>query len=421
MKIPYLSSIGKNDAGTGHGDNNGGSWLPYTIAICSGVVLYTLLNNIPAIGGIFGRLVGTMKPVIIGVAVAYLINPLVVWIEKSLKMQIKSDRFRSWTAVAIAFAVILLFAGVLLYTLIPQLIDSIMQFVDNINSYAAALNELVIELAAIAEQHNIELDNLVNTSSNFVSDAVQLLTSYAGKMVGRSFSIGGDAFGILIGIILAIYFLLSKRMLLDGLDRLCRLTVKEDRYKSIRRFLSRCNGIVTKFIIDDLVDALIVGVLNFLFMTVMKMPYAVLISVVVGITNLAPTFGPFVGAFIGGFVLLFADPAHTIPFLIFTLILQMCDGYIIKPKLFGDALGVPGVWMVSGIVVGGEMFGVIGILMAVPMVGIITFVYRDYIDRLEAKRKAEAEAAEAEEAKVKAELAAEEKRIEEADGADNCD
>ena len=420
MKIPYFGTIRKNNTGGEH-DDNGGNWLPYTIAICSGVILYTLLNNIPAIGSMIGRLLGTVKPVIMGIVFAYLLNPLVVWIDKALKTNIKNNKIRNWTAIAIAFAVIILFAGVLLYTLIPQLAGSIMQFIDNINSYAEALNQLVNEIAVIAEQHNIDVDSIVDTSNNFVSDAVQLLTGYAGKMVGRSFSLGGDAFGILIGIILAIYFLLSKRMLLDGMDRLCRLTVREERYHGIRHFLARCNNIVTKFIIDDLVDALIVGVLNFLFMTVMKMPYAVLISVVVGITNLAPTFGPFVGAFIGGFVLLFADPAHTIPFLIFTLILQLCDGYIIKPKLFGDALGVPGVWMVSGIVVGGEMFGVIGILMAVPMVGIITFVYRDYINKLEARRKSEAEAAEAEEAKIRAELEAEEKRIEEADGVDNCD
>lgn len=429
MKIPYFGNIRKNNTGGEH-DDKGGSWLPYTIAICSGVILYTLLNNIPAIGGIIGSLIGTFKPVIMGVVFAYLLNPLVAWIDKALKARIKNSRFRNWTAIAIAFALIILFAGVLLYTLIPQLIDSVMQFVNNINSYADALNQLVNEIALIAEQHNIDMDSLVDTSNNFVSDAVSLLTSYAGRMVGRSFSLGGDAFGILIGIILAIYFLLSKRMLLDGMDRLCRLTVREEHYNGIRHFLSRCNNIVTKFIIDDLVDALIVGIANFIFMTLMHMPYAVLISVVVGVTNLAPTFGPFVGAFIGGFVLLFADPAHTIPFLIFTLILQLCDGYIIKPKLFGDALGVPGVWMVSGIVVGGEMFGVIGILLAVPTVGIITFVYRDYIDRLEARRREENEAAEAEAAKLRAELEAakmyeeieaEEGHIADADSADNCD
>ncbi len=124
----------------------------------------------------------------------------------------------------------------------------------------------------------------------------------------------------------------------------------------------------------------------------MHMPYSVLISVVVAVTNLAPTFGPFVGAFIGGFILLLASPGDVIAFEIFTLILQLCDGYIIKPKLFGDTLGVPGVWMVSGIILGGELFGVLGILVAVPVVGIITFVYRDYIALLEYRRKSESDA-----------------------------
>ena len=420
MNFPFFGkkSINPSDGG----DNNGnGSWVPYTIAACSAVVLFSILNNISSIGAAVATIIGTFKPIIIGLAVAYMLNPLAKLMEKLLEPSVKKEKIRNWIAIAISFAAVLLFTGVLLYSLIPQLIDSILQFFNNINNYADTLNSLVHELAVIAESKGIDVNSLVDTSSNFVANAVTMLTAYGGKMVGQSSSLGSDALGILVGFILAIYFLVSKKMLLDGINRLMDLTLKQERCESIRNFLGRCNVIVSRFIIDDLLDALIVGIVNFIFMTVMQMPYSVLISVVVAVTNLAPTFGPFVGGFIGSFVLLFASTGSTIPFIVFTIILQLCDGYVIKPKLFGQTLGVPGIWMVSGIIIGGELFGVLGILMAVPVVGIMTFVYRDYIAGLEAGKKAELEAKQAEKARIKAEMADIEHKMAEDDIADNVD
>ncbi len=379
----------ETDSGEGHG---GGNWVPYTIAICAGVVLYSVINNLPAIGSTIKTIIGIFKPILIGLAIAYLINPLVKLADRGMAPLVKNERVRNWIAITIAYAIVILFMTVLLYSLLPQLFDSMMQFVSNINIYSAAVNELLKNLQASATEHGIDMNQVINTGSGFVTDAVAWLTNNAGTMVGRSVTYGSEAVSLVISFILAIYFLLSKNMLLNGIDKLMRLTLRPERCLVIKKFLGRCNVIVSRFIIDDLLDAIIVGIANFIFMTFMHMPYSVLISVVVAVTNLAPTFGPFVGAFIGGFILLLASPGDVIAFEIFTLILQLCDGYVIKPKLFGDTLGVPGVWMVSGIILGGELFGVLGILVAVPVVGIITFVYRDYIALLEYRRKSESDA-----------------------------
>lgn len=377
------------DTGDGHGSGN---WMPYTIAICAGVVLYSVINNLPAIGTTVRSIIGIFKPILIGLAIAYLINPLVKLTDRGIAPVVKNERVRNWVAITIAYAIVILFLTVLLYSLLPQLFESVMQFVNNINIYSAAVNDLLKGLQASAEEHGIDVNQVINTGSSFVTDAVTWLTNNAGTMVGRSVTYGSEAVSLVISFILAIYFLLSKRMLLGGIDKLMGLTIQPERCVVIKKFLGRCNVIVSRFIIDDLLDALIVGIANFIFMTFMHMPYSVLISVVVAVTNLAPTFGPFVGAFIGGFIMLLASPGDVIAFEIFTLILQLCDGYVIKPKLFGDTLGVPGVWMVTGIILGGELFGVLGILIAVPVVGIITFVYRDYIALLEYRRKSESDA-----------------------------
>ncbi len=402
-------------------ENQGATWVPYTVAICAGVVLYSIINNLPALNAVLKSILGMLKPMLIGIAIAYLINPLVKLIDKGLSSAVRNSRIRNWIAITISYAIVILFMAVLLYALLPQLFESMMQFVNNINTYAIAVNDLFKQLSISAEDRGIDVDSIVKAGNGYVENAVSWLTNNAGTMLGRSVSYGSSAVSLLISFILSIYFLLSKKMLLEGIDRLMGLILKAERCTNIKHFLARCNMIVTRFIVDDLLDALIVGVANFIFMTVMDMPYKVLISVVVAVTNLAPTFGPFVGAFIGGFVLLFASPSHVIPFEIFTLILQLCDGYVLKPKLFGDTLGVPGVWMVSGIVLGGELFGVLGILIAVPTVGIITFVYRDYIALLEERKKKKAELTAETEDRLKAEAAEMEQAVAEQDAADSSD
>lgn len=415
MNFPHFGRNNSTDADSG----GHGGWGPYTIAICSGVVLYSVINNLPAIGSSFRWMLGIFKPILIGLVIAYLINPLVRLIDKGLKPAVKNDRVRNWIAITVAYAIVILFLAVLLYSLLPQLFGSVMQFVNNINTYAVAVNNLLIGLQESAKEKGIDVNQVVNIGSGLVTDAVSWLSNNAGTMVGRSVTFGSEAVSLLISFILAIYFLLSKKMLLGGIDRLMGLTLRPERCMLIKKFLARCNVIVSRFIIDDLLDAFIVGIANFIFMTVLGMPYSALISVVVAVTNLAPTFGPFVGAFIGGFILLLASPGDVIAFEIFTLVLQLCDGYVIKPKLFGDTLGVPGVWMVSGIILGGEIFGVLGILVAVPVVGIITFVYRDYIALLEYRRKNDAaQTSDAEADKLKAEAAEIDEVLSDADSRD---
>ena len=149
-----------------------------------------------------------------------------------------------------------------------------------------------------------------------------------------------------------------------------------------------------RYIASDILDGLFVGCANAVFMIIAGMPYIPLISVVVGVTNLAPTFGPIVGAVIGAFILVLANPWQALWFLIFTLILQTIDGYVVKPKLFGDTLGVPSIWILISIIVFGRMWGVAGILLAIPIAAITDFIYHDYIvQKLESRKKKRAAAA----------------------------
>ena len=155
--------------------------------------------------------------------------------------------------------------------------------------------------------------------------------------------------------------------------------MSRQRYRELRDFAKRSDRILIRYIGGTILDGLIVAFANFIFMMIMQMPYAVLLSLVVGVTNLAPTFGPILGGAIGSLILLLINPWHALWFLIFTIILQTIDGYVIKPRLFGNTLGVAGIWILICIIVGGKAFGVIGILLAIPFAAISDFVYRESI------------------------------------------
>ena len=160
---------------------------------------------------------------------------------------------------------------------------------------------------------------------------------------------------------------------------------------------NRLNAIFSRFIVCELVDALIVGIVNAVFMFATGMPYAVFCSVVVALTNLAPTFGPFVGAFIVAVILLLAKPDAVIIWLVFTLALQLIDGYVIKPRLFGSALNVPPFLVLVFLVVGGKIWGVPGVLLAIPLAAILAYIYSEIVVPWLKDRKRVKDAAQAKE------------------------
>ena len=167
----------------------------------------------------------------------------------------------------------------------------------------------------------------------------------------------------------------------------------DDKLKTTLYFIRRCNFILNRYMVFTLLDAMIIGAINAIAMLVLRMPYVGLISVIVAITNLIPTFGPVIGAVIGGFLLLLVNPIYAVMFIAITVVLQVADGYIIKPKLFGNTLGVSGLLILIAIVTMGNAFGIGGILLAIPVAAIFDFSYREGLLPYLQKRKAEKQAA----------------------------
>ena len=350
-------------------------WYPTAVAICIGVLLYVLLTRFPAICGIISTFIGYFKPVIIGAVIAYIVNPLSGLFEKLFK-GIKKEKVRTALSNVLAFLVVILFLAFSLVILVPQLIQSVELFASNLNGYIDSINQL-LENWGISK-NIFDLDNFISSSETILSTVSQYIIDNIESILSTSANVGKNLFQWGIAFILSIYLLGDKKNLKTGFQRLLRAVFKGSRYDDVSIFLHKCHLICNRYIVFNLIDSLIIGAVNAIFMSICGMQYVGLISFVVALTNLIPTFGPMIGAVISGFFLLLVYPIHALMFIVFTMILQTCDAYVIKPRLFGNSLGVSGLWILIGVIVGGNMFGIIGILLAIPCVAIIDFVYTTY-------------------------------------------
>ncbi len=364
-------------------------WVSYTIATCSAVLLYMILSHLSEIANGFGSFFKFIQPVVTGMIIAYIFNPISKFFEGKIFKKIKNEKTRWGLSVAFSIIIVLTAVILLFVALIPQLAESISYFISNVGGYVDSLQTLLreIENSNAGGIFGADLGKLANIGDKILSAVSDYFTNNVGNVVNTSANIGKSLFDSMIAFILAIYLLTGKERLKNGVAKFLGLIMKEENYKNAGDFFRRCNDIMIRYITFDLIDGILVGIVNFVFMLIAGIPYSVLISVIVGITNLAPTFGPIVGALIGGFILVLVNPLYAISFLIFTIILQTIDGYVLKPRLFGEGLGVSPLMVLIFIILGGRLFGVGGLLIAIPVSAILDFTWRDFIvKKLEEKR-----------------------------------
>lgn len=352
-------------------------WKTYAAAACIAVAFYVLLTHLGAVMGALSRFIGYFKSVILGGVLAYLMNPLAKRYQTSVFRRVRSDATRWTLSVGLATLSVLFLLAALLVTLIPQLADSVRTLADNFDAYSASLLKflegLPLEGTALDPQG---LQSFSETMFETVSDFV---TENATRILKATASVGKGAFTWALALILSVYLLCAKASASAGATRLLRALLRPDRAASVTKFFQRCDKILVNFIVQSLLESAIVGLGNAIFMILCQMQYVGLISVVVAVMNLIPTFGPVIGGAIGAFILLLVNPLHAGIFILFTIGLQFADGYILKPKLFGDSLGVSGLLILVAVIVFGNMFGVIGVLLSIPSAAILNFLYHDYL------------------------------------------
>ena len=345
-------------------------WVAYTIATCSAVVLFSILTHLDVIGRALHGMGAFLYPIVLAAIIAYILNPLVDFYKKSLFENVPSERLRGNLSVFCAILSFLLVALILLVSLIPQVISGIVQFVGNFDSYASSMQRLLGRLNDYALEMNLDISGLINSSGSLLDTLSSLLPRSLNNIVNTSINLTKSIFEAVVSFILAVYFLSAKDNLKAGFKFLLESVLSPSVYPGTIDFLKNCHNIMLRYIIFDALDGIIIGVSNGLFMAAAGMPYVVLVSVV------------------GALILLLVNPWYALWFLLFTLILQTIDGYILKPKLFGDSLGVPAVWVLVSIIFFGRLFGILGVIISIPLAAIVNYIYQSRIvNRLRKRRE----------------------------------
>lgn len=351
-------------------------WAPYTVATCSAVLFYFLLSNLGHFASGLATVKAVLSPVIIGIIIACLINPVVNFFEQKVFKKIKKPSARHTLSVIITVLIILICLSVLVATLIPSLVSSVSNLIANKDRYIASAEEIAENFGS--KFFKIDASNLTQKLNESVDGLMDTVYRNMSTILAKLKGVGTGVSNFTFGFIFAVCFLLGKKSLTDMLDNIRRSYMNEKRYTQSSAFWTRCHGIFEKYLSCTVIDGIIIGIINAVFMAVTGLPYVALISVLVGVTNLIPTVGPIIGGAIGAFILVLNKPVYALYFLIFTVILQTIDAMVVKPKLFSGSLGLPAIWTIVAITIGGKIAGIIGIILSIPVATILLIMYKEF-------------------------------------------
>lgn len=373
----------------------------FTICLLIGIGIW----RIDTVWAYVKQIISVFAPVIWGLVIAYLFNPMMSWIERQLRKLTDKQKPhpRLARAIAVAVTILTLIAVIvgLLASIVPELISSLKSLFVNLPNYLTNIGNWVENRIVGMEQDQPQLHDMLSSAWVSAQDAVN---NFAGQYQPKLDSIasgGADiitaitsgAFSFLhgiadflVGIIFAIYLLYNKERYTAQVRKLLYATLPEEKVHNFLHIGSHVSYTFMHFLSGKTLDSIIIGLMCFIGVTILQMPYIPLISIVVGITNIIPFFGPIIGAIPCGVLILLSEPGKTIPFVIFIFILQQFDGNILGPKILGDQLGLPMFWTLFAIIVGGGLFGFIGMVAFVPVFAAVYTLMSDFVqDKLKTK------------------------------------
>lgn len=355
------------------------------VVITASLLLGFLLFNFSKILAVLKQVIKILSPFFLGLVFAYCLNPLVIFFKNRLVKRVfkkKSNKFINNISLLITFLTFIALLILLVIIVIPQFLLSIEKLAVYLPNYMEQIKETMIDKLSSVEIKNLVMNNydkiykILNDSLNtsIIPQIDNWLVLLSSGLVGALKTI----LNIVLGFVIAAYFLLDKDNFIFGTKKIIYAIFSEKTAKRIMKNGKEVNEIFNSFFIGKLLDSLIIGIITFLFLIIFKFPYPLLIGVIVGITNIIPYFGPWFGGIPSALLILVVNPTKGLIFIVFIIILQQIDGNILGPKLCGSKIGIKSFWVFSAILIFGSIFGVIGMLIGVP---IFTIIYR-YLNNL---------------------------------------
>lgn len=350
------------------------------IAIAA-AVSFNLLNNLNHVRSWLTSVKYYLSPVTGGLILAYVLRPFARFMEKKLLKKLKSEKLRVHIAGISTVLFLFLIIYFLLILLIPQTIESLTEFMANSSAYIESIKGFIAKYAEKIDFIEINVDELIGSSNEVLASVMQWMTSNYQQFIDLFYQLGSHLFSMIIVLAMSIYALLDRKNLKKGIMKLEKVVLGEQKAHRLNEIIERGDTITMRFLGSNLLDAFIIAGINFIFLSIFKCPYALLLSVMLGVFNFVPTFGPIAGGILAAVIVLLVKPSLVVGFAIFTVVLQQIDGNVIKPVLFGDTTGLSPFWVLVSIVVGGRMFGIAGMVLGVPVFALLSTIYSEIIDK----------------------------------------
>ena len=361
------------------------------LVISASVLFYMLLHHLPEIQGMWSKIVTILAPFIWGLVLAYLLLPLTRALEKLFssprmrKAHIKG-KFARIAAIVVSEIVLLVILTAFVLLILPQLYSSIETIVVNSPEYYKKMTdwlELRLEDHPEVEQY---VSQALETLSNQLMDIVnnRLLPSMGSVLSSLTtgvFAALKGVYNLIVGIIVSIYLLANREIAKAGFRKVLYSVFSIETAEKIRAGLVFTDKTFMGFLSGKLLDSAIIGLICYIVCAILKMPYTLLVSVIIGLTNIIPFFGPLIGAVPSAFIILLVDPLKCLIFVVFIVVLQQIDGNIIGPKILGSTVGINGFWVMFSIILGGGLFGFAGMILGVPVFVVIYTALSALVDK----------------------------------------
>lgn len=354
------------------------------LVICCVILFYLGVSQIGNVMDKLSSLMSIMQPIIIGCVLAYIFNFILKFYETKLlkdeylkKIKIKSKR---GLGILLTYLSVTILVVLFMQFVFPQLVESIVGLVNDIPLYINNLGELFNDVMT-----KINLNEGVQKAANenwndFVNYIIKFVTNLLPVLGGMLASLASSIWNIILGLIVSIYLLIDKERFIALYKKVIYAVFPLNFAEKIIDLGKRCNLTFGRFIGGKILDSFIIGVLTFIILTIFKMPYTLLVSIIVGITNIIPFFGPFIGAVPSIIIILFVSPIKAAWFVLIILVIQQIDGNIIGPKILGNSIGISAFWILFSILVAGKLLGLVGMIIGVPLFAVIYTIIKELVE-----------------------------------------
>lgn len=347
-----------------------------------------IIVNLPFVINAVGRFFNIMSPIIIGFVIAYLICPFLNLCETHIFSKIskikKNSKLIRVLSILISYIFYATIIILLLWLVIPQVATSYNDLITKMDTYILSSQEFINDTIKSFKLLNTDriksfINDFMGNSYKIVTEITPYITSFLGSFIVQLRD-------LIIGLVISVYFLYSKETLSARLKKLMYAILPKKGGDIVLEYAKLTNKTFGGFIIGKILDSAIMGILSFIILAILRIPHYQLVSVIIGITNIIPFFGPIIGAVPSAFIIFIADPKKTIIFIIFIIILQQIDGNIIGPKILGNSIGISSLGVIVAITIMSGLFGLTGMFIGVPLYVLIVSVVRRIITTLESKR-----------------------------------